>query len=119
MSHVWTTVLRGGMLWPRGYGLRYGVMILSHRVLRYGATALHAIALITNALLLGRGWVYDACFALQLALLAAAALGGLVRARALLVARYYVAMNLASTLGLWDYLRRGTPLSWETPEGTR
>jgi cellulose synthase/poly-beta-1,6-N-acetylglucosamine synthase-like glycosyltransferase len=119
MSHVWTTVLRGGMLSPRGYGLRYSLMILSHRVLRYGATALHAIALITNALLLGRSWVYDACLVLQLGLLAAAALGGLVRARALLVARYYVAMNLASTLGLWDHLRRGTPLSWETPEGTR
>ena len=37
MSHVWITVLRGGMLSPRGYGLRYGLMILSHRVLRYGA----------------------------------------------------------------------------------
>jgi hypothetical protein len=35
------------------------------------------------------------------------------------VARYYVAMNVASTLGLWDYLRRGTPLGWEAPEGTR
>jgi lipopolysaccharide/colanic/teichoic acid biosynthesis glycosyltransferase len=32
------------MLSPRGYGLRYSLMILSHRVLRYGATALHVIA---------------------------------------------------------------------------
>jgi len=119
MSHVWTTVLRGGMLSPRGYGLRYSLMILSHRALRYSATALHAVALVTNALLLGRGWVYGVCFGAQLVLLAAAALAGVVRRRPLLVARYYVAMNVASTLGLWDYLRRGTPLGWEAPEGTR
>ena len=41
MSHAWPIVLRGGMLSPRGYGLRYGWMILSHRVLRYAAPALH------------------------------------------------------------------------------
>jgi hypothetical protein len=112
-------VLRGGMLSPRGYGVRYSLMILSHRVLRYSATALHLVALVTNALLLGHSWVYGVCFGAQLALLVAAALAGVVRTRALLVARYYVAMNLASTLGLWDYLRRGTPLGWETPAGTR
>ncbi len=119
MSHVWTTMLAGGMLSPRGYGLRYGVMIASHRVLRYGAFVLHAAALVANALLLGRGWVYDVCFGLQLALVAAAALAGVVRARLLLVARYYVAMNGAIALGLWDYLRHGTPLAWDSPEGTR
>ncbi len=119
MSHVWTTVLRGGMLSPRGYGLRYSLMILSHRALRYSATALHVVALVTNALLLGHGWVYGVCFGAQLVLLGAAALAGVVRRRPLLVARYYVAMNVASTLGLWDYLRRGTPLGWEAPEGTR
>jgi cellulose synthase/poly-beta-1,6-N-acetylglucosamine synthase-like glycosyltransferase len=119
MSHVWTTVLRGGMLSPRGYGLRYGLMIFSHRVLRYSATALHVVALVTNVLLLGRGWVYAVCLAAQLTLLGAAALGGVVRSRLLLVPRYYVAMNAAATLGLWDYLRHGTPLWWEPPEGTR
>ena len=41
MGYVWTIVLRSGMLAPRGYGLRYGWMILSHRVLRYCAPALH------------------------------------------------------------------------------
>ncbi|MGD0197682.1 MAG: glycosyltransferase [Solirubrobacteraceae bacterium] len=119
MSHVWVTVLRGGMLSPRGYGLRYGLMILSHRVLRYSAWALHIAALVTNALLLGRGLVYDACFGAQLALYLAAALGGAVRLRPFLVARYYVAMNASIALGLWDYLRAPTPTYWETPEGTR
>jgi cellulose synthase/poly-beta-1,6-N-acetylglucosamine synthase-like glycosyltransferase len=119
MSHVWVTVLRGGMLSPAGYGLRYSLMILSHRVLRYGASALHLIAFVTNALLLGRGAVYDVCFGLQLALLLAALLAGALRLRPLRVARYYVAMNAAITLGLWDYLTRETPTWWEAPEGTR
>jgi hypothetical protein len=94
-------------------------MIASHRVLRYGASALHAVALLTNALLLGQGTVYIVCFALQLALLAAAALAGIIRLKLLRVARYYVAMNAAVALGLWDYLRRPLPTWWEAPEGTR
>ena len=75
MSHVWITVLRGGMLSPRGYGLRYGLMILSHRVLRYSAWALHLIALVTNAFLLGRGLALRRdCFAAQVTLCVTAAL---------------------------------------------
>lgn len=119
MSHVWTTVLAGGMLAPRGYGLRYALMILSHRVLRYAAPKLHIVAFVSNAVLLGSGSVYVVCFAAQLVLLGAAAAAGVVRLRLLLLARYYVAMNAAILLGLWDYLRRGTPLTWESPEGTR
>lgn len=119
MSHVWITVLRGGMLSPRGYGLRYGLMIVSHRVLRYSAWVLHLVALVTNALLLGHGVVYEVSFGLQLALYAAAALGGVLRLRPFLIARYYVAMNASIALGLWDYLRAPTPTHWEAAEGTR
>lgn len=119
MSHVWVTVLRGGMLYPRGYGVRYGLMILSHRLLRYSAWALHLVALVANALLLGRGVVYDVCFGLQLALYGAAALAGTIRLRPFLIARYYVAMNASIALGLWDYLRAPTPAHWEAAEGTR
>jgi cellulose synthase/poly-beta-1,6-N-acetylglucosamine synthase-like glycosyltransferase len=119
MSHVWITVLRGGMLSPRGYGPVYGLEILSHRVLRYSAPALHLIAFATNAALLGQGPVYIACFAAQLALLAAAALAGVLRIGPLLAARYYVAMNAAIALGLLDFLTRETPTWWEAPEGTR
>ena len=98
MSHTWPIVLRGGMLSPRGYGLGYGLMILSHRILRYGTPALHAIALVANLLLVieGAGVLYAITLALQLALLAAAALGGAVRApsaaaRALLRAHHDLA----------------------------
>jgi hypothetical protein len=119
MSHAWPIVLRGGMLVPRGYGLRYGWMIISHRVLRYGAPALHVVALGTNIALLGRGAVYVACLAAQLALLIGALAGARLRARPLLLSRYYVLMNAALAAGLWDYLRHGTPPGWDAPEGTR
>jgi cellulose synthase/poly-beta-1,6-N-acetylglucosamine synthase-like glycosyltransferase len=119
MSHVWVTVLRGGMLSPRGYGPRYALMIFSHRVLRYSAWALHILALVTNALLLGDGILYDVAFGLQLALCVAAACGGRLRLRPFLIARYYLAMNASIALGLWDYLRAPTPTHWEAAEGTR
>jgi hypothetical protein len=75
MSHAWPIVLRGGLLSPRGYPPLYALMIASHRVLRYSAPFLHAVALIANAALLGRGWVYVVTFAVQLAVIAAALAG--------------------------------------------
>jgi cellulose synthase/poly-beta-1,6-N-acetylglucosamine synthase-like glycosyltransferase len=122
MSHTWPIVLRGGMLSPRGYGLGYGLMILSHRILRYGTPGLHAVALIANLLLVvigGAGALYAVTLALQLALLAAAALGGAVHVRPLLLARYYVLTTTSLAAGLWDWLRHGTAASWDAAEGTR
>ena len=121
MSHAWPIVLRGGMLAPRGYGLRYGWMILSHRVLRYGAPALHLVALVTCALLVGRRAPSHAA--------TSGRPGRAARRRPrgaggsplgpLLAARYYVLMNTAMAAGLWDHVRRGTPVGWVSPEGTR
>jgi cellulose synthase/poly-beta-1,6-N-acetylglucosamine synthase-like glycosyltransferase len=119
MSHAWPIVLRGGLLSPRGYTPLYALMVVSHRVLRYGAPFLHAFALVANAALLGRGWVYVATFVVQLAVLAAALAGRVIRARPLLVARYYVLTTASVAAGLWDYLRHGTPAGWSPPEGTR
>jgi cellulose synthase/poly-beta-1,6-N-acetylglucosamine synthase-like glycosyltransferase len=121
MSHTWPIVFRGGMLSPRGYGLGYGLMILSHRILRYATPALHAVALLANLLLVldGAGVLYAITLALQLALLAAAALGGIVRSRPLLLARYYVLTTTSLAVGLWDWLRHGTVASWDVAEGTR
>lgn len=121
MSHAWPIVLRGGMLSPRGYGLGYGLMILSHRILRYATPGLHALALAANLLLVieGAGVLYALTLALQLALPAAAALGGSVRSRPLLVARYYVLTTFSLAAGLWDWLRHGTAAGWDAPEGTR
>jgi cellulose synthase/poly-beta-1,6-N-acetylglucosamine synthase-like glycosyltransferase len=121
MSHAWPIVVRGGMLSPRGYGLGYGLMILSHRILRYATPALHALALLSNLLLVieGAGALYAVTLVLQFALLAAAALGGSIRSRPLLVARYYVLTTGSLAAGLWDWLRHGTAAGWDAPEGTR
>ena len=112
MCHTWTIVLRGGMLSPRGYPPLYALEIASHRVLRYFTPFLHLVALGTNIALLGHGWVYVVTLALQIALFAAAALG-------VPVARYYVLVTASPALGLWDWLRSGTPAGWEKAEGTR
>ena len=121
MSHTWPIVLRGGMLSPRGYPPGYALMILSHRLLRYSTPALHAVALAANTALVvtGAGPVYVLTLALQLALLLAALLAGVVRARPLLIARYYVLTTASPVAGLWDWLRHGTAASWEAAEGTR
>jgi cellulose synthase/poly-beta-1,6-N-acetylglucosamine synthase-like glycosyltransferase len=119
MSHAWPIVLRGGLLSPKGYSPLYALMITSHRALRYAAPCLHVLILIANALLLGRGWLYAVTFGVQLAVLGAAALGGVVRVRPLLVARYYVLTTASVAAGLYDYLRHGTPAGWAPPEGTR
>ena len=57
MSHAWPIVLRGGLLSPRGYGPLYGLMIVSHRVLRYASPALHVLV-VAAALPLARRPVY-------------------------------------------------------------
>jgi cellulose synthase/poly-beta-1,6-N-acetylglucosamine synthase-like glycosyltransferase len=119
MSHAWPIVLRGGLLSPSGYTPLYALMVVSHRVLRYGAPFLHVVALVANALLLREGRLYVATFAVQVAVLVAALAGRLVRARPLLVARYYVLTTASVAAGLWDYLRHGTPAGWAPPEGTR
>jgi len=121
MGHTWPIVLRGGMLSPRGYPPGYALMILSHRLLRYSTPALHAVALAANTALVvtGAGPVYVLTLALQLALLLAALLAGVVRARPLLIARYYVLTTASPVAGLWDWLRHGTAASWEAAEGTR
>ncbi|HEV2924235.1 MAG TPA: glycosyltransferase [Solirubrobacteraceae bacterium] len=121
MSHTWPILLRGGMLSPRGYPPGYAAMILSHRLLRYCTPGLHAIALAANVALLaiGAGTLYTVTLGLQLALLAAAALGGVLGARPLLIARYYVLTTASPAAGLWDWLRHGTSASWEAAEGTR
>jgi cellulose synthase/poly-beta-1,6-N-acetylglucosamine synthase-like glycosyltransferase len=118
MSHAWPIVLRGGLLSPRGYGPLYGLMVLSHRALRYATPALHVLA-VAAALPLARRPVYRAALAAHAALLAAALAGGSVRARPLLLARYYVLTTASLAAGLYDHLRHGTAAGWDAPEGTR
>ncbi|MGH2988325.1 MAG: glycosyltransferase family 2 protein [Solirubrobacterales bacterium] len=119
MNRTWGVVLRDGMLSPRGYGPLYGFQMLSHRALRYASPFLHLIALGTNVALLGDGAVYTVTLAIQLAVLAAAALGSVVPLRPLRLAHYYAMVEGSILWGLWDRLRSGTAITWEKVEGTR
>jgi len=121
MSHTWPIVVRGGMLSPHGYSLSYAGMIFSHRLLRYLTPFLHALAFLANIALVASGTrgIYEITLILQVVLGASAGLGGLVRLRPLLIARYYFLTTLSAAAGLWDWLRHGTGASWEAAEGTR
>jgi cellulose synthase/poly-beta-1,6-N-acetylglucosamine synthase-like glycosyltransferase len=121
MAHTWAIVLRGGMLSLRGYGLAYGAMIVSHRLLRYATPLLHALALACDAALvaLGGGALYAVALGVQVAAVAGALLGSRLRWRALLLLRYYVLTTASLAAGLWDWLRDGVSASWEAAEGTR
>jgi hypothetical protein len=119
MSHAWPIVVRGGLADPRGYRPLYALMIASHRLLRYGAPALHVALALATLALLGRGRVYAAAAVAQAALVGAALAGRSVRRRPLLLARYYVLTTAALAAGLYDWLRHGTPAGWDAPEGTR
>ena len=118
MTQAWPIVLHGGLLDLRGQPPLYALMLASHRLLRYASPFLHLIALLAS-LLLSRHRLYRAAGLAQLALVAAAAAGGTVRARPLLIARYYVLTTAALAAGLHDHLRHGTPASWEPAQGTR
>jgi len=110
MAHAWPAVATAGLADPRGYPPRYAAMIASHRLLRYATPLLHAVLFLTS-----RGPLLAA----QVALLAAAAAGGSVRSRPLLIARYYVLTTASIAFGLWDWLRHGTEAGWDAAEGTR
>lgn len=119
MNRTWGVLLQDSMLSPRGYGALYAYEMLSHRALRYASPFLHVIAFAANAALLGQGWVYVVTFAVQIAVLLAAALAGIVRARAFAIARYYVIVTASIAIGLWDRLRSGPAITWDPVEGTR
>jgi cellulose synthase/poly-beta-1,6-N-acetylglucosamine synthase-like glycosyltransferase len=126
---TWPTIWGSGLISPRGYDPLYALMIFSHRLLRYLAPFLHGVALVTSLILIGRGWVYVACAAVQVAFLIAALLAPLppfsrlpkrlALSRLMLIARYYVVTNWALAIGLWDWLRGQRSPVWETVDGTR
>ena len=120
MWGLWDAMLKWGMLDPRGYSVGYALQIYSHRLLRYLTPWLHLLALASNVALLPRGGVYASTMALQVALLAAAALGRFIPLLPLRIAYYYVTVTASIAAGLLDRIRAGgVPIGWEKVEGTR
>ena len=120
MWGLWDAMLKWGMLDPRGYSIGYALEIYSHRLLRYLTPWLHLVALGANAALLPRGGIYASAMALQVALLAAAAMGRFIPLLPLRIAYYYVTVTASIAAGLIDRIRAGAvPIGWEKVEGTR
>jgi cellulose synthase/poly-beta-1,6-N-acetylglucosamine synthase-like glycosyltransferase len=113
MSRAFGTVLRGGMLNPRGYSPLFAFELASHRLIRYASPFLHLVALGTNIALIGSGWVYTVTLAAQAAFAVAALLGAFVPLRPLRLAYYYVVVTASIAVGFFDWLRGGAPLAWE------
>jgi cellulose synthase/poly-beta-1,6-N-acetylglucosamine synthase-like glycosyltransferase len=89
----------------------------SHKVLRWCAPALMAVALVANLLLLGHPF-FRLTFLLQALFYALAFAGraGLARGRlrrAASVAYYFVTMNLAIAVGFWRFVRRSQGAAWD------
>jgi hypothetical protein len=119
MVGLWDIVVGEGMLSPRSYPTLYAFEVASHRLLRYLSPLLHAVALAANLLLLGSGWFYVLTFVVQIAFIAAAALGRAVPIAPFRIARYYVLTTASIAAGFWDRLRHGAGGRWEKAEGTR
>jgi cellulose synthase/poly-beta-1,6-N-acetylglucosamine synthase-like glycosyltransferase len=114
---AWVHVFRGML---RRVGPVYFVELVSHRLLRYGSGILHVLLLVSNAALVGEGWVYQLAMALQLVWLLLAGAGRLrLPIPGAGLAYYYLVVTWATLAGLARYVRFGPPLLWERIEGTR
>ncbi|MEK6274726.1 MAG: glycosyltransferase family 2 protein [Actinomycetota bacterium] len=117
MRGAWVHVFRGMM---RRVGPVYFAELVSHRLLRYGSGILHVVLLISSAVLVGEGWVYQAVLAAQFVWLLLAGAGRLrLPIPGAGLAYYYLVVTWATLAGLARYVRFGPPLLWERIEGTR
>jgi cellulose synthase/poly-beta-1,6-N-acetylglucosamine synthase-like glycosyltransferase len=113
----WVHVFRGML---RRVGPVYFMELVSHRLLRYASGILHLVLLVSSAVLVGEGWVYQAVLAAQLLWLLLAGAGRLrIPIPGAGLAYYYLVVTWATLAGLVRYLRFGPPLLWERIEGTR
>jgi cellulose synthase/poly-beta-1,6-N-acetylglucosamine synthase-like glycosyltransferase len=120
MVGLWDIVVGERMISPRGYSSLYAFELFSHRLLRYLTPFLHLVAFLTNLVLLGSGTVYVVTYGIQVAVIAAALLGGSFPLGPLRIARYYAMTTLSIAAGLWDRFRQGRPAgAWEKAPGTR
>ncbi len=120
MIGLWDIVVGERMISPRGYPPLYAFELFSHRLLRYLTPFLHLVAFLANLALLGSGGFYVVTYGIQVALIAAALLGGSFPVGPLRIVRYYALTTLSIAAGLWDRFRQGRPAgAWEKAPGTR
>jgi glycosyltransferase involved in cell wall biosynthesis len=98
----------------------YAAQLVSHRVLRYSTGLLHIALLVSNLMLVTRARFYRVFLVLQLVDYGLAAAG---KARLPIpgarLAHYYYVVTKATVAALVQYLRSGTPQTWDKAKGTR
>jgi glycosyltransferase involved in cell wall biosynthesis len=98
----------------------YAAQLVSHRVLRYATGILHVVLLVSNLMLATRARFYRVFLVLQLVDYGLAAAG---KARLPIpgarLAYYYYVVTKATVAALVQYLRTGTPQTWDKAKGTR
>jgi hypothetical protein len=117
LSRAWGEVLEGDILDPRGQPPGYFVALVSHRVLRYAAGALHLLLLATTLACAPRDRHARLLLGLQVGGLALALAGRKPVPSVPLAgaAWYYLVVNAASVAGLARVLYRGPDATW-TPD---
>jgi cellulose synthase/poly-beta-1,6-N-acetylglucosamine synthase-like glycosyltransferase len=79
--------------------------LLSHKLLRWFTPILFMGLFILTIFLLGKGWVYQIMLGLQLLFLMSALVSRKVR--------YFINVNLAACLAIWDWIRGKKVITWE------
>jgi cellulose synthase/poly-beta-1,6-N-acetylglucosamine synthase-like glycosyltransferase len=119
VNRAWRAMLSmPELLNPFRYGF-FAVKLISHKLLRWLVPVFLAMLLVTNLALLGRGPVYAAALAAQLAFYALALAGHVLRHRAhmprlLSVPYYFTMVNIASARGILDAFKGETYTTWTT-----
>ncbi len=124
VNRSWRAVRRYARLlsWRR-HG-RFLFMLISHKVIRWLALPLVAVAWLTGALLIGAGTLY-ACVWSALTASVCIACWGAVRARRgvplnrlMSLIFYFYLVNLAAVLGIWDEYRGVHHATWDHVRGS-
>jgi cellulose synthase/poly-beta-1,6-N-acetylglucosamine synthase-like glycosyltransferase len=101
---------------PWRHGL-FAFQLLTHKALRYAVPLLLVLALVSNALLAGRGDIYPYALLAQAALYGAAMVGWIAARMKLHVGPlalpyYFVLANAASLVGMFKFLSGGGHVVW-------
>jgi cellulose synthase/poly-beta-1,6-N-acetylglucosamine synthase-like glycosyltransferase len=103
---------------PLKYGL-FAFELVSHKLLRWLVPLFLALILLTNIVILGKGFIYLFAFAAQIVFYTSALAGALIRKRgdlhlAIYVPYYFCLVNFASARGIMEAYVGKTYTTWST-----
>lgn len=104
---------------PFKYGL-FSLQITSHKLLRYLAFIPLFLALVTNGLITGEGWLYQLTFLGQIIFYSAAAFVSLndgTKNRWLALINYFCLINIAAAMAFIKFIKREKIVMWKPRVG--